>query len=133
MAFLADLRALTTSANALRERTDIGATLAAAQDSLARAKRVTAAAMASNDSGFDAARVRSTATVVAARQLPMMIGMDAVVELDLIATLQGGIPVPASRTERLAPLHLARVTPGAIVDISLVPGDPGTLRLELGA
>ncbi|WP_438854053.1 hypothetical protein [Agromyces sp. M3QZ16-3] len=133
MGFLADLRTLNAQATAVRDRMDVGATLAAAQQSLEQANRVMAASVAANDPVSDAARVRTTATVVSARQLPMMIGMDAVVELELVAQLPGGIPLPASRTQPLAPIQLARVTPGAIVDVSLVPGRPDTVRLELGA
>ncbi|RXZ49721.1 hypothetical protein [Agromyces binzhouensis] len=133
MGFLADLRTLNAQATAVRERMDVGATLAAAQQSLEQADRVMAAAVAANDPASDAARVRTTASVVSARQLPMVIGMDVMVELELVAKLPGGIPVPASRTQPLAPIQLARVTPGAIVDVSLVPGRPETVRLEIGA
>ncbi|MFC9918067.1 hypothetical protein [Agromyces binzhouensis] len=133
MGFLADLRTLNAQATAVRERMDVGATLAAAQQSLEQADRVMAAAVAANDPASDAARVRTTASVVSARQLPMVIGMDVMVELELVAQLPGGTPVPASRTQPLAPIQLARVTPGAIVDVSLVPGRPETVRLEIGA
>ena len=112
---------------------DVGATLAAAQQSLDQANQVMAATVTATDPGLDAARVRTTASVLDARQLPMMIGMNAVVELDLVVTLAGGIPMPATRTEQLAPLHLARVMPGARLDVSLVPGRPETLRIEWGA
>ncbi|MFC5789497.1 hypothetical protein EDM22_17475 [Agromyces tardus] len=133
MGFLKDLRTLTAQGNAAYARMDVGATLAAAQQSLDQANQVMAATVTATDPGLDAARVRTTASVLDARQLPMMIGMNAVVELDLVVTLAGGIPMPATRTEQLAPLHLARVMPGARLDVSLVPGRPETLRIEWGA
>lgn len=133
MGFLSDLATLTRQANAAHDGMDVGASLAAAQHSLEQANRVMAASVVAHDPALEAARVRATATVADARQLPMMIGMNAVVELDLIVSLPGGIPMPASRTEPLAPLHLARVAPGAQVDVSLVPGRPDTVRLGWGA
>lgn len=133
MRLLSDLATLTRRANAAYDRIDVGASLAAAQQSMEQAGRVMAASVVVNDPALEASRVRATATITDARQLPMMIGMNAVVELDLIVSLPGGIPMPAGRTEQLAPLHLARVAPGAQVAVSLVPGRPDTVRLEWGA
>ncbi|GGI48220.1 hypothetical protein BCL57_002715 [Agromyces flavus] len=133
MPFLSDLTTLTRHANASYRRMDVGATLAAAQQSMEQARRVMAASVVAHDPALDAARVRATATVTDARQLPMMLGMNAVVELDLIVTMPGGgIPMPASRTEQVAPLHLARVAPGSELQVSLVPGRPDTVRPEWG-
>ena len=133
MGFLSDLAALTRQAHAAAARMDVGASLAAAQQTLEQAGRVMAASVVAHDPSLDAARVRATATVTDARQLAVMVGMHAVVELDLIVSLPGGIPMPASRAEQLAPLHLARVAPGSQVPVSLVPGRPETVRLELAA
>jgi hypothetical protein len=130
MRLLSDLATLTRRANGAYDRMDVGASLAAAQQSMAQAGRVMAANVVVNDPALEASRVRATATIVDARQLPMTIGMNAVVELDLIVSMPGGIPMPAGRTEQLAPLHLARVAPGAQVAVSLVPGRPETVRLE---
>jgi hypothetical protein len=132
MRILSDLATLTRQANAAYARMDVGASLAAAQQSLEQANRVMAASVVAHDPALETARVRATATVADARQLPMMIGINAVVELDLIVSLPGGVPMPASRTEQLAPLHLARVAPGSQVHVSLVPGRPETVRLEWG-
>ncbi|MBM7505731.1 hypothetical protein ACFPER_01345 [Agromyces aurantiacus] len=134
MAFLlSDLATLTRRANAAVDRMDVGASLAAAQQSLEQATRVMAASVVAHDPAIEAERVRASASVVGARQLPMMLGMNAVVELDLVVLLPGGIPMPASRTEQLAPLHLARVAPGSQLEVSLVPGRPETVRLEWAA
>ena len=133
MRLLSDLATLTRHANTAYARMDVGASLAAAQQSMEQASRVMAASVVAHDPALDAARVRATATVNDVRQLPMMLGMNAVVELDLIVTMPGGIPMPASRTEQLAPLHLARVAPGAQLAVSLVPGRPDTVRLEWAA
>ncbi|MFE5671088.1 hypothetical protein ACFQ58_05695 [Agromyces sp. NPDC056523] len=133
MPFLSDLSTLTRSANASYRRMDVGASLRVAQQSMEQANRVLAASVVAHDPALDAARVRAFATVTDARRRPMMFGMDSVVELDLIVTMPGGIPMPASRTEQLAPLLLARAAPGARLEVSLVPGRPDTVRLEWGA
>jgi predicted alpha-1,6-mannanase (GH76 family) len=133
MGFLKDLATLTPQGNTAYARMDVGARLTAAQQSLDQANQVMAATVTATDPWLEAARLRTTATVVAARQLPMMIGMNAVVELELIVAMAGGIPMPATRTEQVAPLHLARVMPGARLDVSVVPGRPETTRVEWGA
>lgn len=131
MGFLKDLRTLTAQGHAVQARMDVGASLEAASRSMDEASRVLAATTPRPDEEWlEAVRVRTTATVVAARQLPMMIGMNAVVELDLVVTLPSGLPLPVSRTEQVAPLHLARVAPGAFLDTSIVPGRPDSVRVE---
>jgi hypothetical protein len=133
MPFLLDLANLTRRANTAAARMDVGASLATAQQTLERAGRVMAASVVAHDPALEAARVRATATVADARQLAVMVGMHAVVYLELIVSLPGGIPMPASRAEQLAPLHLARVAPGSQVPVSLVPGRPETVRIEWAA
>lgn len=131
MGFLKDFRTLTEQANAAYDRMDVGASLEAASRSMDEASRVLAATTPRTDEEWlEAVRVRTTATVVAARQLPMMIGMNAVVELDLVVTMPGGLPLPVTRTEQVAPIDVARVAPGAALDTSIVPGRPDSVRIE---
>jgi hypothetical protein len=113
---------------------DVGASLAAASRSMEDASRVLAATTPRpEDAALEAVRLRATANVVDARQLPMVIGMNVVVELDLVVAMPSGFPLPVTRTEQIAPVHLARVTPGSTVDVSMVPGRPDTVRIEWGA
>lgn len=134
MGFLKDLTTLTRQANAAYDRMDMGATLAAASRSMEDASRVLAATTPRPDEEWlEAVRLRTTANVVDARQLPMVIGMNAVVELDLVVSMPSGFLLPVTRTEQVAPLHLARVTPGSTVDVSLVPGRPDSVRIEWSA
>lgn len=131
MGFLKDLATLTRQGYEMQQRMDVGATMAQAQASMAQASRMMAAsAPPPADPALEVQRLRATAVVVDARQLPMMIGMNSIVELELHVQLPGGVPLPVTRTEQLAPLHLARVSPGAILDVSLVPGRPDTVRVE---
>jgi hypothetical protein len=134
MGFLTDLTTLTRQANAASGRMDVGASLAAASRSMDDASRVLAATTRwPEDAALEAVRLRTTANVVDARQLPMVIGMDVVVELDLVVSMPSGFALPVTRTEQVAPLHLARVTPGSTVAVSMVPGRPDTVRIEWGA
>ena len=134
MGFLKDLTTLTRQANTAYDRMDVGASLAAASRSMEDASRVLAATTPRpEDAALEAVRLRATANVVDARQLPMVIGMNVVVELDLVVAMPSGFPLPVTRTEQIAPLHLARVTPGSTVDVSMVPGRPDTVRIEWGA
>ncbi|MFF2494368.1 hypothetical protein [Agromyces sp. NPDC058064] len=131
MGFLTDLATLTRQGYEAQQRMDVGATMAQAQASMEQASRIMAATTpVAAEPRVEAQRLRTTATVLGARQLPIMFGMNAVVELELHVLMPGGVPMPATRTEQLAPLHLARAVPGAALDVSLVPGRPDTLRLE---
>jgi hypothetical protein len=131
MGFLKDLTTLTRQANAAYDRMDVGASLDAASRSMREASRVLAATTTRpDDELLEAARVRAVATVVDARQLPMVIGMNLVVEVDLVVTMASGIPLPVNRTEQVAPIHLARLAPGAALDVSIVPGRPESVRVE---
>jgi hypothetical protein len=134
MGFLKDLTTLTRQASTAYDRMDVGASLAAASRSMEDASRVLAATTPRpEDAALEAVRLRATANVVDARQLPMVIGMNVVVELDLVVAMPSGLPLPVTRTEQIAPLHLARVTPGSTVDVSMVPGRPDTVRIDWGA
>ncbi len=131
MGFFSDLHKLGKIGREAQERMDVGASMAAMQQSIAQASQVMAAAVPpALDPALEAQRIRTTATVVEARQQPMMIGMNAVVELSLHVQMPGGIPLPVTRTEQLNPLLLARAVPGAALAASVVPGRPDSVRLE---
>jgi len=132
--FLKDLATLAAQGNAAYARMDVGASLDAAGRSMEAAGRVLAATTPRPDEEWlEAVRLRTTATVVDARQLPMVIGMNVVVELDLVVAMPSGFPLPVTRIEQLAPLQLFRATPGSSLDVSIVPGRPESVRIEWGA
>ena len=134
MGFLKDLATLTAQGDAAYARMDVGASLDTASRSMEEASRVLVATMPTRDDEWlEAARLRTTATVVDARQLPMVIGVNVVVELDLILAMPSGFPLPVTRTEQLVPLQLFRVAPGSSLDVSIVPGRPESVRIEWGA
>ncbi|MFD5864573.1 hypothetical protein ACFWGP_06455 [Agromyces sp. NPDC127015] len=133
MGFLRDLATLTRQGYEAQQRLDVGASMAQAKAQMEQASRMMAASMpAQAEPALEGQRLRTTATILDARQLPMMIGMNSLVELDLHVLMPGGVPLPVTRTEQLAPLHLARALPGATLDVSLVPGRPDTVHVEWG-
>ena len=133
MGFLKNVAILTRQGYEVQQRMDVGAQLAAAQSAMTQASAMLAASTPVPMSATgEAARLSAAATVIAVRQLPMMIGMNAVVEIDLHVQLPGGVPLPVTRTEQLGPLHVGRVQPGASLEVSLVPARPDTTRIEWG-
>jgi len=131
MGFFSSLAQLSKQGHDMQKRMDMGATMAAAQASMTQASQFLAAAAPVATSATDETlRISATAVVTSAAQAPMRIGMNAMVELDLIVSLPGGVPVPVRRMEQLTPLHIARVVPGATLAVSLVPGRTETLRIE---
>ncbi len=131
MGFFGNLAKLTAKGYEMQQKMDVGASMAQAQQAMAQASQYMAAAAPVHTSAADEAlRVHTTATVTSAQQAPMMIGMNAVVDLEVIVNLPGGVPMPVRRTEQLAPLHLARVAPGAALPVSIVPGMAETMRIE---
>lgn len=133
MGFFKNVAILTRQGYEVQQRMDVGAHLAAAKSAMTQASAVLAASTPAPTSAADeASRLPAAATVVAVRQLPMMIGMNAVVEIDLHVQMPGGVPLPVTRTEQLGPLRVGRVQPGASLEVSLVPTRPDTTRIEWG-
>jgi hypothetical protein len=124
MGFLTDLRTLSKAGSAQYAALVVSARMGQMQQSIAQASALLAAS-----STLPAAPTASTATVVSARQLPMMIGLNAVVELELTVFMPSGVPVPVLRTEQVAPLYLSRLVPGATVPVVVDVHDPTTVRL----
>lgn len=134
MGFLKNLATLTKQGIEMQNRMDVGATMAQASQAMTQAQQYMAASAPVVLSPVDEARrTYTTATVTSAQEAPMMIGMNVMVNLELIVQLPGGVPLPVQRMEQLSPLHLARVAPGARLDVSLIPGMPESLRIEWGA
>ena len=124
MGFLTDLRTLSRAGAAQYAALDVSARMGQMQQSIAQASAMLAAG-----STVPTLPTASTATVISARQLPMMIGLNTVVELELTVFMPSGVPVPVLRTEQVAPLHLGRLQPGATVPVVVDAHDPTTVRL----
>lgn len=134
MGFLKDLTILTRQGHQAQQRMDVGAQLAAASRAMEQAGAVMAAAApAPIDPADEALRMPVAVAVVDVRQLPMTIGMDLVVDVDVHVLMPGGVPVPVTRTAHFSPLTVGRVQPGTAMRGSIVPGRPDTLRIDWGA
>ena len=134
MGFFKNISTLTRQAREMERTFDMGATMAQASQAMTQAQQYMAASMPVVLSPVDEARrTFTTATVTAAQETPMTIGMNVMVDLELIVQLPGGVPLPVRRIEQLSPLHLARVAPGSRLEVSLIPGMPESLRIEWGA
>ena len=134
MGFFKNISTLTKQAKEMERNFDMGTTMARAQQSMAQAQQYMAASTPVVLSPVDEARRTFTsATVTAAQETSMTIGMNVMVNLELIVQLPGGVPLPVHRIEQLSPLHLARVAQGSRLEVSLIPGMPESLRIEWGA
>ena len=79
---------------------------------------------------IEARRIDVTATVTAASPTSTWVNGQPVVDVELMAELPGGFPLPVSRSEVVPQLYLARLVPGASLPVSLDPATPSSLRIE---
>jgi hypothetical protein len=122
---------LSEQAAAFRQPADVRSMVAHASAAMADAREaLSAMTLDSTSPEQEARRVRTTASVVDARQRPMMIGMDAVVDVDLDVAAPGYAGRTCTLVARVSQLQLARLAPGASLVVSLVPEMPETLRIE---
>ena len=128
MGFLDSYFRLTSMADEMSEKSDVGASLATMQSKL---DGLNASMEATVPVAADPAkRVDATATVTASRPSGAQVNGAMVVELELLVMLAGGIPVPVVQTALVPPAALARVTVGARLAVSLDPAVPATLVID---
>lgn len=132
MGFMKDIKKLSDQGKELREKYPVQEQLANAQASMANANammanmaQASAAATQAMTNGVDA-----TATITAARQTGAMMNFNPVVELDLLVMMPSGIPMPVTRQETVAQLHLARCQPGANLRVKVEPNNPNSLWID---
>lgn len=71
-----------------------------------------------------------TATIISAAQTGALVNFDPSVQLELLVTVPGHPPYPASLEAVVPQLHLARVQPGATVAVSVGRADHRQLVLD---
>ena len=128
MGFFKSMRELNKTANEVSKNWDPGAQLAEAQASMAAANQVMAQQTAAANvaaTGLDA-----TATVVAVRQGAAMINYQPVVEIDLTVMPPGGMPYPATVSQVVQQVHLARLQSGAGLRVKVDPANPQTIWID---
>lgn len=132
MGFMKDLKKLSDQGKEMREKYPVQDQLANAQASMANANAMmanmasaSAAATQAMTNGVDA-----TATITAARQTGTQMNFNPVIELDLLVMMPSGIPMPVTRQETVAQLHLARCQVGANLRVKVEPTNPNSLWID---
>jgi len=75
-------------------------------------------------------RVEAAATVTQFAPTGMMIAGRTVIELQLLVTLPGGIPLPVAHSAALDMGQIPRLVPGGRIAVTLDPVDPASLRID---
>ena len=132
MGFMKDIKKLSDQGKEMREKYPVQDQLANAQASMANANammanmaQASAAATQAMTNGVDA-----TATITGARQTGALINFNPVVQLDLLVMMPSGVPMPVTRQETVAQLHLARCQVGANLKVKVEPTNPNSLWID---
>ena len=132
MGFMKDIKKLSDQGKELRDKYPVKDQLANAQASMANANammanmaQASAAATQAMTNGVDA-----TATITGARQTGAQINFNPVVQLDLLVMMPSGVPMPVTRQETVAQLHLARCQVGANLKVKVEPSNPNSLWID---
>jgi hypothetical protein len=86
--------------------------------------------MASGPVDGEAGRVDAAATVTQFAPTGMIIAGRTVIELQLLVTLPGGIPLPVTHSTAVEMGQISRLVPGARLAVTLDPSDPASLRID---
>ena len=132
MGFMKDMKKLSDQGKEMRDKYPVQDQLANAQASMANANammanmaQASAAATQAMTNGVDA-----TATITAARQTGTQMNFNPVIELDLLVMMPSGVPMPVTRQETVAQLHLARCQVGANLRVKVEPNNPNSLWID---
>ena len=126
MGFLDSYFKLTSMADEMSEKSDVGASMATMQSKLDSLN----ATMAPPVVADPAKRQDATATVTASHPSGAQVNGAMVVELELLVILAGGIPVPVTQTALVPPADLGRIHVGARLAVALDPAVPATLVID---
>ncbi|KJC64951.1 hypothetical protein TZ00_04855 [Agreia bicolorata] len=75
-------------------------------------------------------RVDAAATITQFAPTGVMISGRTVIELQLLVSLPGGIPLPVAHSAALDMGQIPRLVPGARIAVTLNPADPASLRID---
>ena len=126
MGFLDSYFKLTSMADEMSEKSDVGASMASMQAKLDSLNATMTPPVAADP----AKRVDATATVTASRPSGAQVNGAMVTELELLVMLPGGIPVPVKQTTLVPPADLGRIHVGARLAVTLDPAVPATLVID---
>jgi roadblock/LC7 domain-containing protein len=131
MGLFKSVRELNKQGKEISRNWDVGAQLADAQASMAAANEMMAQQTAAANvaaTGLDAA-----ATVVAVRQGGAMVNYQPMVEIDLTVMVPGGMPYPATVSQVVQQVHLARLQPGNALRVKVDQANPQTIWIDFFA
>ncbi len=131
MGLFKSARELNKQAKEMSRNWDVGAQLADAQASMAAANRMMAQQTAA--ANIAATGLDATATVAAVRQSGGTINSRPMVEIDLTVMAPGSPPYPATISQVVQQVHLARLQPGATLHVKVDPANPGTIWIDFFA
>jgi uncharacterized membrane protein len=135
MGFIKDLHTLTKQGKALREQYPVQVLLAQAATQMDAASAMMRQATQQQAGGerLLSHGVDAVAVVTGARQSNALLNHAPMVELDLLVTMPNGVPVPVTRTEVVALLHLPRAQVGQRLAVRVDALDPTTLWINWSA
>lgn len=128
MGFLDSYFRLSALTDEMSEKSDVGASLTSMQTKL---DGLNASMAASVPVVADPAKqVDATAVVTASRVSGAQVSGAMVVELELLVTLPGGIPLPVSQSTLVPLADLGRISVGCRLAVTLDPVVPATLAVD---
>ena len=98
--------------------------------SMQQANALMAQQTAAFQAAADPAAVAGSAQILTTRDTGMRLNLDPTLELDLLVTLPGQPPYPATVTSTISMAHLGRVQPGGVVAVRVNPATPATVHLD---
>jgi hypothetical protein len=128
MGFFKSVRELNKQGKEISRNWDVGAQLADAQASMAAANRMMAQQTAA--ANIAATGLDATATVAGLRQTGALVNYQPMVEIDLTVMAPGSPPYPATVSQVVQQVHLARLQPGATLRVKVDPANPATIWID---
>jgi len=131
MGFFGDLNKLRIMGEEQEAKMDVKATM---NDAKSRLDAMNAAYAASapkpEDPASEARRVDATATIQSAAQTGISVNMMQGVQVTLLVMLPSGIPMPVTTQLMVPILNMMRLQPGALLQVSIDPTDPNSVRID---
>jgi membrane protease subunit (stomatin/prohibitin family) len=131
MGFFKSLRQLNKQAKEIdRNAGPMDQRMAGALASMQQANALMAQQTAAFQAAADPAAVTGSAQILASRDTGMRMNLDPTLQLDLLVTLPGQPPYPATVTATVSMAHLGRVQPGGVVTVRVDPATPAAVHLD---
>jgi hypothetical protein len=104
--------------------------MANALTSMQQANALMAQQTAAFQAAADPAAVTGSAQILASRDTGVRMNLDPTLQLDLLVTVPGQPPYPATVTTTVSMAHIGRVQPGGVVAVRVNPTTPAAVHLD---